>query len=209
MVFQDLFCWTFWTFFWKKGVSKSLTVKTLFYVTGFGVTWIHNCHKSAFAITYFPFLSTPRLWQSCWQYVWGCFCSSPWFAASPPLPDLLPDSAGGAATTQSLQQPHPNIRCLRSALSSTWPSSKVPELGLAAEYCLLKVSWYFLSVWLFPVCLLILAGCNMSAFVYLCLLHATLLPKLQETKVLKNNKVESLQTWLQLLEKAMCQWNVE
>lgn len=81
--------------------------------------------------------STSRSIQPCWRYVWGYFCSSPWFAASPPPTNLLPDTAGDAATTWSHQQPRANIRCPRSALSSTWPSSKVPEPGLpSVSHCL-------------------------------------------------------------------------
>lgn len=77
-----------------------------------------------FLLWFFPL---PGLWQPCWRCVSGCFCSSPWFAASPPPLDNHPDCAGGAVTTWSHRRPPTSIRCRRSAPSSTWPSSKVPQ----------------------------------------------------------------------------------
>lgn len=118
----------------------------------------------------FSTLPPPRLWQPCWRCVWGCFCFSPWFAASRPPPDRLPDSAGDAAITRNRLQPRPNIRCPRSALSSTWPSSKVPQLGLAIVsygvllngtsclfgsspvFCFQFVSWSCRMRWLVSLC---------------------------------------------------------
>lgn len=72
------------------------------------------------------FSSILRLRQPCCRGVLGCCCSFPWFAVSPPLPGLLPDSADDAATSKTLPQPRLSIKCLKSELSLTWPSSKVP-----------------------------------------------------------------------------------
>lgn len=72
------------------------------------------------------FSSILRLRQPCCRGVLGCCCSFPWFAVSPPPPGLLPDSADDAATSKTLPQPRLSIKCLKSELSLTWPSSKVP-----------------------------------------------------------------------------------
>lgn len=62
-----------------------------------------------------------------WTCVWGCWCSSHWFAVCHHLPDPRPESAGDAATSRNPQHPQDSTRYPRSALSSTWPSSKVPR----------------------------------------------------------------------------------
>lgn len=134
---------------WDKWVRQVLPSSTLLvwlvYIQLITLVQLNSRSTQLITLDFFLFLFyfTPRSWQPCLWCVWSCLCFSPWFAASPLLLDHHPESAGGAVTTQSRQQLQPSIRCLRFALSSTWPSLKVAHLVVLSEYCSVKVSWSF------------------------------------------------------------------
>lgn len=85
--------------------------------------------------------------------VWGCLCSSHWFAACRLHPDPHPESAGDAVTSRNPHPPQRSTRSLKSAPSSTWQSSKVartrPKSPLFSKWMRmfrLSVSWFVVLI---------------------------------------------------------------
>lgn len=85
--------------------------------------------------------------------VWGCLCSSHWFAACRLHPDPHPESAGDAVNSRSPQPPRRSTKSPRSAPSSTWQSSKVARTrtkGLLFSKWMhmfrLPVSWFVVLI---------------------------------------------------------------